>query len=73
MLVKHLEKICSVCGGHLISMNFSPRNWEGYYIYSSRMGRKLCLLVGVKTLPLLRDRHKNPPIPRPCDLWRFGS
>ncbi len=23
---KHLEKICSVCGGHLISMNFLPRN-----------------------------------------------
>jgi hypothetical protein len=30
-LVKHLEKICSVCGGHLISINFPPRNWEGYY------------------------------------------
>jgi hypothetical protein len=29
--VKDLEKICSVCGGHLISMNFHPRNWEGYY------------------------------------------
>jgi hypothetical protein len=34
MEVKHLEKICSsVCGGHLISMNFPLRNWEGYYVY----------------------------------------
>jgi hypothetical protein len=31
--LKHLEKICSVLGGHLISMNFPPRNWEGYYAY----------------------------------------
>jgi len=29
--------------GHLISMNFPPRNWGG----------KLCLLIGVKTLSLL--------------------
>jgi hypothetical protein len=46
--VKHLEKLSCVCGRHLISINFSPRNWEGYYAYSSRMGRKLCLLIGVK-------------------------
>jgi hypothetical protein len=50
--VKHLEKICSVCGGHLIFINLPPRNWEGYYAYSSRMGGKLCLLVGVRTLLL---------------------
>jgi hypothetical protein len=31
---KGLGEVCSVCGGHLISMNFSPRNWEGYYLYS---------------------------------------
>jgi len=41
--IKHLVKICNVCGGHFTSMNFPPRNWEGYYAYSSRVGRKLCL------------------------------
>jgi hypothetical protein len=50
-----LEKNCSVCGGHLISMNFPPRNWKEYYAYSSRLGGKLCLLKGVRTLPLLRS------------------
>jgi hypothetical protein len=49
--VKHSEKICSVCGGHLICINFPPRNWEEYYANFSRMGGKLCLLV----------RGKNPP------------
>jgi hypothetical protein len=33
-----------VCGGHLISINLPPRNWEGYYAYSSRMRGKSCLL-----------------------------
>jgi hypothetical protein len=32
---KHLEKICSVFGGHLISINFPPRKWEGHYAYCS--------------------------------------
>jgi hypothetical protein len=35
--LKHLEKICSVFEGHIISINFPPRNWEGYYAYSSRL------------------------------------
>jgi hypothetical protein len=69
--IKHSEKICSVCGGHLISINLPPRNWEGYYTYSSRMGGKLCLLIGVTTLPLLRSRHKNRPIHKPHDLHRW--
>ncbi len=30
---KHSEKICHVHGGHLISMNFPPIVWEGYYAY----------------------------------------
>jgi hypothetical protein len=47
------ENVCSVCGGHLISIIFPPRNWEGYYAYSSRMGRNICLLVGVRTLPFI--------------------
>ncbi len=67
-----MEKTCSVCGAHLIFMNFPPRNWEGNYAYSSRVGGKLCLLIGVRTLPLL-SRHKNPPIHRPLELHRFGS
>jgi hypothetical protein len=59
--VKHSEKICNLCGGYLISMNFLSRNWEGYYAYSSRVGGNLCLLisvrpshywgVGIRTLP----------------------
>jgi hypothetical protein len=65
--VNHLVKICSGCGGHLISMNFPLRNWEGYYAYFSKV------LVGVRTLSLLRSRHKNPPIHMPHDLHRFGS
>jgi hypothetical protein len=36
--------------------------WEGYYAYSSIMGRKLCLLIGVRTLPLLKNRHTIPLI-----------
>jgi hypothetical protein len=55
--VKHSEKICSVCGGHLRSINFL----EGYYAYSLRMGGELCLVVGVRTLPLLRSKHKDSP------------
>jgi hypothetical protein len=46
--VKYLEKLCCVCGRHLISINFPTRNWEGYYAYSLRMERTLCLLIGVK-------------------------
>jgi hypothetical protein len=34
-------------------MNFLPRNWEGYYAFSSKMGGKLCLLIGVRTLPFI--------------------
>jgi len=71
--LKHSQNICNVCGGHLISMNFPPGNWEGYYANSSKVGRKLCLIIGVRIVPPLKGRHKNPPIYRPCDLHRFGS
>jgi hypothetical protein len=37
-IVKHPEKICSVFGRHLISINFLLRRWEGYYAYSSIVG-----------------------------------
>jgi hypothetical protein len=35
------------------------RFWDGYYAYSSRVGRKLCLLISVRVLPLLNSRHEN--------------
>jgi hypothetical protein len=41
--------------------------------YSSRMRVKLCLIVGVRTLSLLKSRHKNPPhsfIHTPYDLHK---
>jgi hypothetical protein len=31
MFVKHLNKICTACEGHIISMNFPRRYWEGNY------------------------------------------
>jgi hypothetical protein len=43
--LKHSEKLCSVCGGHLISMTFLPRNWEGCSAFSARVGGKLCLFM----------------------------
>jgi hypothetical protein len=58
---KHSEKICSVFGGLLISIILHPRKWEGYYAYSPIVGGKLCLLIGVRILPLLRSRHNVPP------------
>jgi hypothetical protein len=72
-ILQNPKALFSVCGGHFISMNFPPRNWEGYYANSSRVGGKLYLIIGVKTIPLLRGRHKNPPTYKPCDLHRFGS
>jgi hypothetical protein len=53
--LKHSQKASSVCGGHLISINFPLGNWEVYYVYSSRMGGNLSLLVGVRTLPLFEE------------------
>ncbi len=45
VLISHTQstqrKFISVCEGHLISMNFPPRNCKGYYAYSSRVGGKL--------------------------------
>jgi len=54
-------------------MNFPPKNWDEYDAYSTRVGEKLCLLIGVRTLPLLRSRHKHTLVHRPDDLHRFGS
>jgi hypothetical protein len=38
--LKHLEKTFSVCGGHLIPINFSPRNWEGKLCLPLKAGRE---------------------------------
>jgi hypothetical protein len=38
LIIKHSKKICSVFGGHLKSINFPPKKWEGYYAYSSIVG-----------------------------------
>jgi len=69
LLVKHEERIHTVCGGHLISMSFLL----GILCLLPKGRWELCLLIGVITLPLLRSRHKNPPIHTPGDLHRFGS
>jgi hypothetical protein len=39
-----------VCGRHFISMNYLFTNGEGYYAYSSRVGRELCLFLNVRTI-----------------------
>jgi hypothetical protein len=36
--------------------------WEGYYAYTSIVGGKLCLLLGVRTLSLLKSMHNIAPI-----------
>jgi len=66
---KHLEKRCSVFGGHLISINFSPRKWEEYYAYSSIVRRSLHLEVGIISLPLLRSKHSIPPTHTPRQIY----
>jgi hypothetical protein len=37
-----------------------------------KVGVKLCILIGVRTLSLLRSRHQNLSIHAPHDLHRFG-
>ncbi len=55
-----MTNLYNVCGRDLISMNFLPSNWEGYYAYS-RVGGKFFLFIVVRNLPLL-NKHKNHPI-----------
>jgi hypothetical protein len=31
-------------------------------------GREIMAIIGVRTILLLRNTHKNPPIHLPCDL-----
>jgi hypothetical protein len=51
-IVKHLEKIGSECGRHLIFMNFPPRNWEGDYAYSSRVLWEIIPYIGKNPLTI---------------------
>jgi len=37
----------------------TSQGWEGNYAYYSRVGEKLCLLIDIRTLPLLRSGHKK--------------
>jgi hypothetical protein len=39
-----------------------PRNWDGYYAYSSRARGKLCLLLKGERKNMLTYRWKNPPL-----------
>jgi hypothetical protein len=64
--VKQLEKIPSVFGGHLISMNITPRKEDGYCTCSLRVGGILHQVSG-RSLPL-KTRFKNPPPPQLRDL-----
>ncbi len=59
--VKQLEKIPSVFGGHLISMNITPRKEDGYCIYSLRVGGILHQVKG-RSLPLLRLDVRTLPL-----------
>jgi hypothetical protein len=60
----HSKTISSVCEGHLISMTFPPRNWEGNYAnnHSSFIQRhwssKLnCLFKCIMSSFLIFDNH----------------
>jgi len=48
IFVKHLREFLYVFEGPIISMNVLHRKEERSYIYSCRMGWKLCLLVHVR-------------------------
>jgi hypothetical protein len=48
--------------------NIPPRKEEWSYAYSG----KLSLIVDLSSIPLLRNRLKNPPAPAPCDLHMFS-
>ncbi len=60
---------------HLKFVNIPPMKDEGYYTYYLIVGRILSWLieVGIRSLPLLRNRHKNPlaPTPKILQVFRF--
>ncbi len=52
-------------------MNFPPKNWEGYFAYSSNGGRKIMPTYRCKNPSAIKVQHKNPPMHLPHDLLRF--
>jgi hypothetical protein len=44
-------------------MTIPPRKEEQSYNYSLRVGERLGLIIGVRSLPLLQIRCKNPSLP----------
>jgi hypothetical protein len=70
--------ICTTDLGHISSPKALSENlsctWRAPYIHefpSYNLGGILCLLIGVRTLPLLRSRPEIPPIHMPRDQHRF--
>jgi hypothetical protein len=70
--------ICSTNLGHISSPKALWENlsctWRAPYVLefpSYNLGGILCLLIGVRTLPLLRSRPDIPPIHMPRDQHRF--
>jgi hypothetical protein len=59
--INQLEKIPSVFGGHLISMNITPSKEDGYWTYSLRVGGILHQVKG-RSLPLLRLDVRTLPL-----------
>jgi hypothetical protein len=60
---------------HLKFVNIPPMKDEGYYTYYLIVGGILSWLieVGIRSLPLLSNRHKNPlaPTPKILQVFRF--
>jgi hypothetical protein len=52
-------------------MNIPPRKEEGYNTYSLTVRGILHLEVGLRSLLLLRSRHKNHPMPHDLCMLRF--
>jgi hypothetical protein len=76
-LVKHLNKFCSVFGGHFISMSILFMKEDRHYAYSLKSGRKVHLLLMPiskrKIPPILRSRQQNPsPSYTLCRLRVYG-
>ncbi len=55
----------------------TPQGREENYAYSSRVRGKICLLIGVRTLPLLKSTPNNPPnhihLVIYIGVWYFAS
>lgn len=67
IFIKHLEKILSVFGRYLISMNILPscerRGKLCLLFYDLQVGAKLFLLIVVRSVALIRSRYVKEPYP----------